>query len=221
MPWVARPPLGVACPLRRGHAKPSAAGRWHRVLRQLFVNRGIDDMADTMVLPLLPLKNSVLFPFALMPLAAGRPQSLASLEAASKGEEKLIAVFTQRNAEIDDPKLEDLSHFGTKAVIRRMGRNDGVVQALVQGLERIELIGLDLSAAHPTATVRSSPLPADTSPEAEGLERELIELAAGIQDLVGAEPRIDFAELASQLDEPGQIVYLLASMIGVEATKAL
>src|SRR5580700_3267637 len=86
-----------------------------------FVNRGIDDMADTMVLPLLPLKNSVLFPFALMPLAAGRPQSLASLEAASKGEEKLIAVFTQRNPDIEDPKLEDLSHFGTKAVIRRMG----------------------------------------------------------------------------------------------------
>ncbi len=177
-------------------------------------------MAD-IALPLLPLKNSVLFPFALMPLAVGRPQSLASLEAASKGEEKLVAVFTQRNAEIDDPKLEDLSHFGTKAVIRRMGRSDGMVQALVQGLERIELVGLDLSAAHPTATVRSSPLPADTSPEAEGLARELIELAAGIQDLVGAEPRIDFAELASQLDEPGQIVYLLASMIGVEPAKAL
>jgi ATP-dependent Lon protease len=177
-------------------------------------------MAD-IALPLLPLKNSVLFPFALMPLAVGRPQSLASLEAASKGEEKLVAVFTQRNAEIDDPKLEDLSHFGTKAVIRRMGRSDGVVQALVQGLERIELIGLDLSAAHPTATVRSSPLPADSSPEAEGLARELIEMAASIQDLVGAEPRIDFAELASQLDEPGQIVYLLASMIGIEAAKGL
>jgi ATP-dependent Lon protease len=177
-------------------------------------------MAD-IALPLLPLKNSVLFPFALMPLAVGRPQSLASLEAASKGEEKLVAVFTQRNAEIDDPKLEDLSHFGTKAVIRRMGRNDGVVQALVQGLERIELIGLDLSAAHLTATVRSSPLPADSSPEAEGLARELIEMAASIQDLVGAEPRIDFAELAAQLDEPGQIVYLLASMIGIEAAKGL
>jgi ATP-dependent Lon protease len=183
-------------------------------------NRGIDDMAD-IALPLLPLKNSVLFPFALMPLAVGRPQSLASLEAASKGEEKLVAVFTQRNAEIDDPKLEDLSHLGTKAVIRRMGRSDGMVQALVQGLERIELVGLDLSAEHPTATVRSAPLPADSSPEAEGLARELIELAAGIQDLVGAEPRIDFAELAAQLDEPGQIVYLLASMIGVEAAKAL
>ncbi len=177
-------------------------------------------MAD-IALPLLPLKNSVLFPFALMPLAVGRPQSLASLEAASKGEEKLVAVFTQRNAEIDDPKLEDLSHLGTKAVIRRMGRSDGVVQALVQGLERVELVGLDLSAPHPTATVRSAPLPADSSPEAEGLERALIELAAGIQDLVGAEPRIDFAELASQLDEPGQIVYLLASMVGVESTKAL
>jgi ATP-dependent Lon protease len=178
-------------------------------------------MADTIVLPLLPLKNSVLFPFALMPLAIGRPQSLAALEAASKGEEKLVAVFTQRNPDVDDPKLEDLSHFGTKAVIRRMGRADGVVQALVQGLERIELIGLDLSGTHPAATVRSAPLPPDASPEAEALQRELIELAAGIQDLAGAEPQIDFAELASQLEDPGQIVYLLASMVGIEAAKAI
>jgi ATP-dependent Lon protease len=186
-----------------------------------FVNRGIDDMADTMVLPLLPLKNSVLFPFALMPLAAGRPQSLASLEAASKGEEKLIAVFTQRNPDVEDPKLEDLSHFGTKAVIRRMSRTDSVVQALVQGLERIELVALDLSAAYPAATVRSAPLPPDSSPEAVALQRELVELAAGIQDLAGAEPRIDFAELAGQLDDPGQIVYLLASVVGVESAKAI
>jgi ATP-dependent Lon protease len=178
-------------------------------------------MADTMVLPLLPLKNSVLFPFALMPLAAGRPQSLASLEAASKGEEKLIAVFTQRDPDVEDPKLEDLSHFGTKAVIRRMSRTDGVVQALVQGLERIEVVALDLSAAYPAATVRSAPLPPDPSPEAIALQRELLELAASIQDLAGAEPRIDFAELATQLDDPGQIVYLLASVVGVESAKAI
>jgi ATP-dependent Lon protease len=178
-------------------------------------------MADTVALPLLPLKSSVLFPFALMPLAVGRPQSLAAIEAASKGEEKLAAVFTQRNPDVDDPKLEDLSRFGTKAVIRRMGRADGVVQALVQGLERIELVALDLSGAYPAATVRSAPLPANKSPEAEGLQRELIEVAAGIQDLAGAEPRIDFAELASQLDDPGQIVYLLASMVGIEAAKAI
>jgi ATP-dependent Lon protease len=178
-------------------------------------------MADTTTLPLLPLKNSVLFPFALMPLAVGRPQSLAALEAASKGEEKLIAVFTQRDPDIDDPQLADLSQFGTKAVIRRMARADGALQALVQGLERIELVGLDLSAAYPTATVRSAPLPADNNPEVEALQRELIELAAAIQDLVQAEPRIDFSELAGQLEDPGQMVYLLASMVGVEPAKAV
>src|SRR5271154_4502723 len=178
-------------------------------------------MADTITLPLLPLKNSVLFPFALMPLAVGRPQSLAALESASKGEEKLIAAFTQRNPDVEDPQLADLAHFGTKAVIRRMARGEGGVQALVQGLERIELVGLDLSAAYPTATVRSAPLPADKDPEVEALQRELIELAAGIQDLVQGEPRLAFAELAGQLEDPGQMVYLLASMVGVEPAKAV
>jgi ATP-dependent Lon protease len=187
----------------------------------LSVDWGINDMADTLALPLLPLKNSVLFPFALMPLAVGRPQSLAALETASKGEEKLVAVFTQRNPETEDAKLEDLSRFGTKAVIRRMGRADGVVQALVQGLERIELVGLDLSAAYPAATVRSAPLPSDAGPEVEALQRELIELASSIQELTQAEPRIDFADLASQLDDPGQMVYLLGSMVNLEPAKAL
>ena len=52
-------------------------------------------MTETITLPILTLKNSVLFPFALMPVLIGRPQSVAAIEAAIKGEEKVVAVFTQ------------------------------------------------------------------------------------------------------------------------------
>ena len=72
------------------------------------------------VLPLVPLKNSVLFPGLLMPLAVGRPASLAAVEAALATEEKEIVVVAQRSSETDSPSGNDLFTIGTKAVIRKM-----------------------------------------------------------------------------------------------------
>ena len=134
-------------------------------------------MTETISLPILVLKNSVLFPFALMPVSIARPQSVAAVEAAVRGEEKLVAVFTQRNSAVDDPQLNDLYPVGTKAVIRRMGRAEDTIQALIQGTERIHLDGLDVSSGYPRGNVHTLPMPIDTGTEVEALERELIDLA--------------------------------------------
>ncbi len=178
-------------------------------------------MTETLSVPILPLKNSVLFPFVLMPVSIGRPQSIAAVEAAAKSEEKLVAVFTQRDASVDDPQSGDLYPVGTKAVIRRMGRAEDTIQALLQGVERIQLVGFDLTAGYPRATVRALPMPADAGTEVEALERELIEIATAIQDLSEAEPRVDLEQLASQLDNPIELVYLLAGMVGLDAEKGM
>jgi ATP-dependent Lon protease len=178
-------------------------------------------MTDTISLPILALKNSVLFPFALMPLSIARPQSVAAVEAAVKGEEKLVAVFTQRNSAVDDPQIGDLYLVGTRAVIRRMGRAEETIQALVQGIERIHLDGLDMSSGFPRGTVRPLPMPVDTGTEVEALQRELIDLAISIQDASPGEPKIDIAQLASQLENPIELVYLLAAMVGLEGEKAM
>ena len=174
-------------------------------------------MTDTPPLPILPLKNSVLFPFALMPAAIGRPQSVAAVEAALSGEEKLVAVFTQRDANVEDPQLTDLYTIGTKAVIRRMGRGDEGIQALLQGVERVELVSIDMSSGYMRGVVRELPMPADSGTETEALKRELIELANNIQELSQVEPRIDFTQVAAQLENPAQLVYLLCSMAGFDA----
>ncbi len=73
-------------------------------------------------LPLLPLKNAVLFPYLLMPLSAGRPGSVAAVEAALATESKEVVVFTQRDPDVDSPTHDDLYPIGTKAVIRKMNR---------------------------------------------------------------------------------------------------
>jgi ATP-dependent Lon protease len=176
-------------------------------------------MTDTLTLPILALKNSVLFPFALMPVSIARLQSVAAVEAAVKSEEKLVAVFTQRNPNIDDPQLSDLYPVGTKAVIRRMARAEDTIQALVQGVERVALEGLDVSAGYPRGTVRSLPMPVDTGTEVEALQRALIDVATAIQDVSPGEPKIDIAQLAAQLENPIELVYLLAAMVGLDGEK--
>jgi ATP-dependent Lon protease len=176
-------------------------------------------MTETITLPILTLKNSVLFPFALMPVSIARPQSIAAVEAAVKSEEKLVAVFTQRNSADDDPQLNELYPVGTKAVIRRMGRADETIQALIQGTERIHLDAMDISSGYPKGTIHTLPMPLDTGTEVEALERELIEVANAIQDVLPAEPKINIAQLASQLESPIELVYLLAAMVGLEGEK--
>jgi ATP-dependent Lon protease len=178
-------------------------------------------MTDTISLPILALKNSVLFPFALMPVSIARPHSVAAVEAAVKSEEKLVAVFTQRNPTVDDPQLNDLYPVGTKAVIRRMGRADETIQALLQGVERVGLDGFDVSGGYPRGSVRSLPIPVDTGTEVEALQRELIDVATAIQEVLPGEPKIDIAQLASQLENPIELVYLLAAMVGLDGEKGM
>ena len=73
-------------------------------------------------LPVLPLKNAVLFPYLLMPLSAGRAGSIAAVEAALATESKEVLVFTQRDGDVESPLQSDLYPIGTKAVIRKTYR---------------------------------------------------------------------------------------------------
>ena len=74
------------------------------------------------ILPVLPLKNTILFPGLLLPLSVGRESSLAAVEAALKTEEKEIILVAQRDPHVDAPQQDDLYTIGTKAVIRKSSR---------------------------------------------------------------------------------------------------
>src|ERR1700685_4211632 len=97
-------------------------------------------------LPVLPLKNAVLFPYLLMPLSVGRASSLAAVEAALATESKEIVLFAQRDSNEESPKQEELYSIGTKAVIRKVSRpNENSLELLVMGIERVTLVKLDSS----------------------------------------------------------------------------
>src|SRR5262245_23339322 len=95
--------------------------------------------ADRRTFPVLPLKNSVLFPNLAMPLSVGRKGSISAVEAALATEDKLLIVTSQKDPNIEDPAFGDLFHVGTQGVIKKMTRTDAGIQIIVQGGERVEL----------------------------------------------------------------------------------
>jgi len=92
-------------------------------------------------LPVLALKNSVLFPGLLMSLSVGGPASVAAVEAALGSEDKELVVVGQPNPTVEVPKAGDLYTVGTRAVIRRTQRpRPDHIEVMVLGVERVVLV---------------------------------------------------------------------------------
>ena len=118
-------------------------------------------------LPILPLRDTVLFPNSFMPLAVARESSVRLTdEAISNG--KLIGVFTQRDASVEEPLQADLYEVGTASHIHKMFKlPDGSLRLIVQGLARITLESV--SESRPYLRARVSPA-RETMEEADNLE---------------------------------------------------
>src|SRR5438876_8533972 len=112
-------------------------------------------------LPVLPLRDTVLFPNSFMPLAVARESSVRLIDdAIANG--KLIAVFTQRDASVDEPNQEDLYGVGTATHIHKMFKlPDGSLRLIVQGLQRLTLESV--IATQPCVRARVSSAPEGTN----------------------------------------------------------
>src|SRR5579859_2530605 len=171
-------------------------------------------------LPVLPLKNAVLFPYLMMPLSAGRAGSIAAVEAALATESKEIVVFTQRDGNVDAPTQDDLYTIGTKAVIRKMNRaNEGHLELLVLGMERVVLSKLDNSEPFLRARVIPMPLPEDKGQEVEALQGALIELAGEALTLAQPNAPQELRGLLAANEDPLRLAFVLASMFSLDPQK--
>jgi ATP-dependent Lon protease len=171
------------------------------------------------VLPVLPLKNTVLFPHLFMPLAVGRTNSVAAIEAVLATEEKTFVVAAQRDAGNEQPGLDDLYPVGTRAVIKKMARHEGVIELIVQGVERVTL--LKAEQTEPYLKVRVSPLPEpqDSGTEVEALYRAVVELAARVLELAQVQVPINIQQLVAQTQDPLHFAYLLGSMLSLDVAR--
>ncbi len=134
------------------------------------------------VLPILPLRNTVLFPGVVIPITVGRDKSIRLIQEANKGN-KTIGVVAQKNADIEEPIFTDLHRIGTQATIMRMLKMpDGSTTVILQGKKRIEIKGLVSSDPYFTAQVVDFPETNrdDKSKQQQALFESLKEIALKI-----------------------------------------
>ena len=170
-------------------------------------------------LPVLPLKNTVLFPGLFIPLSVGRPPSVAAVEAALGTEEKTFVVVAQRDAAVEEPGLNDLYTVGTRAVVKKMARSESTVELLVQGVERVMVLRPEHTEPFLKVNVRPLPPPNDDGTEVEALYRAILELAGRVIELAQPQAPINIQQLAAQAPDPLQLAYLMGSMLSLDVQK--
>jgi len=177
----------------------------------------VNGSENLQTLPVLPVKNTVLFPYLLLPITVGRASSVAAIEAALSSEEKEIVVVAQRNAAVDTPRQEDLYTIGTKAVVKKMARpQEGAVEVVLLGVERVVIIRLDQEDNFLKARLRPLPLPDERSTEVEALHRELMDMANRALALTQPQAAAGLAQMIANSKDPLRLAYMLASMFNME-----
>ena len=170
-------------------------------------------------LPILPLRDTVLFPNSFMPLAVARESSVRLIDdAIANG--KLIAVFTQRDAAIEEPAQADLYPVGTATHIHKMFKlPDGSLRLIVQGLARLTLD--EVVAAQPYLRARVSAATEDTN-DADRLEIDALarNIKTNFQQVVSLSPLLsdDLQTLAMNITEPGRLADFIASSLSTIST---
>ncbi|MDN5844547.1 MAG: LON peptidase substrate-binding domain-containing protein, partial [Alcaligenaceae bacterium] len=125
-------------------------------------------------LPLLPLRDVVVFPHMVIPLFVGRPRSIKALELAMEAGNNIMLV-AQKSAGKDDPSPEDLYDIGCAASILQMLKlPDGTVKVLVEGLQRARIDKVSDAETHFMAVVSSVGSELEPSPESEALRRAVV-----------------------------------------------
>src|SRR5262245_2990700 len=173
------------------------------------------------VYPVLPLKSTVLFPHILMPVAVGRPQSVAAAEAALGSEDKMVVAAVQRDPQTQAPDLPALYHMATLAVVKRViQRQDNVLQLLLQGVERVALQQAVAATPYLRVAVASLPEPQEDSPQVTALLRNVQELIRTAVKHLETIPE-DMVNLLINTAEPVKLAYLIATVLNIDTEQEM
>jgi len=177
-----------------------------------------DDATEARTLPVLPVRDTVLFPHAVLPLTVGRESSVQLIN--SLGEDKTIVVVAQREARVDSPQPTDLFMIGTLAVVHKVVKmpNQSLF-VFAEGLERVRLDEYTQLAPFMKATVTTiSEVIPPKSAEVEALQRNILTL---FQQIVTGSPTLsdELSTVAMNIEEPGRLVDFVASSLPSLSTR--
>jgi ATP-dependent Lon protease len=177
-----------------------------------------DDSEAARTLPVLPVRDTVLFPHAVLPLTVGRESSVQLIN--SLGEDKTIVVVAQREARVDNPQPTDLFTVGSLAVVHKVVRmpNQSLF-VFAEGLERVKVVEYTQLTPFLHATVESIPeVPAAKNSEIEALQRNVLTL---FQQIVAGSPTLsdELSTVAGNIEDAGRMVDFIASSLPSLSTR--
>ena len=166
--------------------------------------------ADPITLPLLPLRDVVVFPHMVIPLFVGRPKSIKALEAAMEAGRQIMLV-AQKAAGKDEPKPEDMFEIGcVSSILQMLKLPDGTVKVLVEGVQRAETRAIHDTAEHFTADVVPVQPAGEPTPEVEALRRAVTQQFDQYVKLNKKIPPEILTSIAG-IDDPGRLADTIAA----------
>jgi ATP-dependent Lon protease len=166
-------------------------------------------------LPVLPLKETVVFPQSMSPLAIGQERSVRLIDDVVAGD-RLLALVTSRDGSVEAPEWDDISDVGTVALIHKMIKvPDGTLRILVQGIERVKLENRLDSEPYLLGEFGALPDVLEETPEVEALTRNVQGLFARIIGLAPYLPE-ELQLAAANVDDPSALSYLVASTLRIK-----
>src|SRR5713101_5618743 len=179
-------------------------------------NRGEDDqLTIPEVLPVLPLKDTVVYPFAVQPLGVGQERSTRLIDDVMRGD-RLVVLVAQKSADIEQAGPDDIFTIGTASRIARMIRMpDGTIQIIVQGLERVAIGEFTQEKPYLIANVAPKPDKQEDDDETEAIKRNVVSYFQRLVTLVQNVPE-GVAAATLNLEEPRQVVYVIATFVQMD-----
>src|SRR5437588_1112574 len=167
------------------------------------------------VLPVLPLKDIVIYPFAVQPLGVGQERSIRLIDDVMRGD-RLVVLVAQKSAETEQAGPNDIFKIGTVSRVARMIRMpDNTIQIIVQGLERVDIGEFTQEKPYLAAHVTLKPDMQEEDKETEANKRNVVSYFQRLVALVQNVPE-GVAAATLNLEEPRQVVYVIATFMQME-----
>src|SRR3989475_12177596 len=181
-------------------------------LGDAFVEESTEELTFPATLPVLPLKDTVVFPESVTPLAIGQERSIKLVEDVVSGD-RVLALVTVKTSEAEPPGWDDLYEVGTAAVIHKMIKvPDGTLRILVQGVQRIRLDRQVQDDPYLVGEFVELPDELTETPEVEALTRNVQNLFGRVIGLVPYLPE-ELQIAAANVDDPSALCNLVASTL--------
>jgi ATP-dependent Lon protease len=185
-------------------------------------NAAGDNTESKSKLPMLPIRDLVVYPFMIMPLFVGRESSIQAVEEAINNHDRMIVLASQKDIQTEKPLPEDIYSIGTVAMIMRMRRlPDGRIKILIQGLHKVRILSYDTTAAYYKVDVEKV-TPANSEIDKVHVDALTKNVKEKLEKVISFNPNIspDILMVLEDIEDPGRLADLIASNINLKVSEA-